>query len=240
MTNIVTYIDCGFVSYKPTWEYQEQLLQQGAKLKLSYPRNTAPHDIPTQHYLLFCEHNHVFTLGKGGDATNLRISEAECAEKGIEYFHINRGGDITYHGKGQITGYPIFDLEKFKPDIHWYMRTLEEIFIQLIAEYGLKGDRLPGFSGVWLHTETDFPKKICALGVRCSRWITMHGFAFNVNTDLSYFDYIVPCGLEGKGVTSLQQELGREIDMQEVKAKLKTHFIREFGINEMVDAVESL
>lgn len=233
MSNIVYYIDCGFVSYKPAWEYQERLLQGNAQLKLSYPRGTEPQEIPTKHYLLFCEHNHVFTLGKGGDAENLRITEAECAEKGIEYYPINRGGDITYHGKGQITGYPIFDLEKFKPDIHWYMRSLEEVFIQLIAVYGLKGERLEGFSGVWLHTETDFPKKICALGVRCSRWITMHGFAFNVNTDLSYFDYIVPCGLEGKGVTSLQQELGREVDMQEVKEKLKHQFMRQFAITEM-------
>ncbi len=233
MSNTVNYIDCGFVSYKPTWDYQERLLQGNAQLKLSYPRGTNPHEIPTQHYLLFCEHNHVFTLGKSGDAANLRITEAECAAKGIEYYPINRGGDITYHGKGQITGYPIFDLEKFKPDIHWYMRSLEEVFIQLMAEYGLIGERLTGFSGVWLRADSDFPEKICALGVRCSRWITMHGFAFNVNTDLSYFDYIIPCGLEGKGVTSLQKELGRDVDMQEVKEKLKQSFAKVFEIGEL-------
>lgn len=226
----IRYEDCGNISYKTAWDYQERLLKENTDLKLEYPRNTPPMEIPTQSHLLFCEHNHVYTLGKAGERAHLLIPESECEAKGIEFFHINRGGDITYHGPGQITGYPIFDLEQIKPDIHWYMRQMEEAVIRCIAEYGLQGDRLPGFSGVWLHTDTGFPRKICAMGVRCSRWVTMHGFAFNVNTDLAYFDYIVPCGLEGKGVTSLQQELGREVDMQEVKQILKSKFTEVFGV----------
>jgi lipoyl(octanoyl) transferase len=224
------YIDCHYLEYQRAWDLQEKFLQENVQLKLQSPRGISPHDIPTKNYLLFCEHNHVYTLGKSGKREHLLITERECDEKDIAFFPINRGGDITYHGKGQITGYPIFDLEKFKPDIHWYMRTMEECVIKCIAEFGLKGGRIEGFSGVWLHTETDFPKKISAQGVRCSRWITMHGFAFNVNTDLSFYDYIVPCGLEGKGVTSLQAELGYTLDMEEVKAKLLTHFAAEFGL----------
>jgi lipoyl(octanoyl) transferase len=226
--NTVHFIDYPNIRYKTAWDEQEKLLLENTSLKLQFPRNTPPLDVPTQSYLLFCGHNHVYTLGKGGKRDHLLISEAECVEKDIEFFHINRGGDITYHGPGQITGYPILDLEKFKPDIHWYMRQLEEVIIRYIADYGLKGERLEGFSGVWLHTDTDLPLKICALGVRCSRWVTMHGFAFNVNTDLRYYDYILPCGLEQKGVTSLQKELGREMDMEEVKERLKRHFAEVF------------
>lgn len=226
--NTVNFIDYPNIRYKTAWDEQEKLLLENTSLKLQFPRNTPPQDVPTKNYLLFCGHNPVYTLGKGGKREHLLISEAECIEKDIEFFHINRGGDITYHGPGQITGYPILDLEKFKPDIHWYMRQLEEVIIRCIADYGLKGERLEGFSGVWLHADTDIPLKICALGVRCSRWVTMHGFAFNVNTDLKYFDYILPCGLEQKGVTSLQKELGREMDMEEVKERLKRHFAEVF------------
>lgn len=228
--NPIQYQDCHNIRYQAAWDYQEKLLLENTTLKLSFPRNTPPNEVPTQSHLLFCEHNHVYTLGKGGKREHLLISEAECVEKDIEFFHINRGGDITYHGPGQITGYPIFDLEQMKPDIHWYMRQLEEVIIRCIADYGLIGNRLEGFSGVWLHTETEIPLKICALGVRCSRWITMHGFAFNVNTDLRYYDYILPCGLEQKGVTSLEKELGRKMDMEEVKVRLKQHFSAVFGI----------
>ncbi|MBX7243597.1 MAG: lipoyl(octanoyl) transferase LipB [Bacteroidia bacterium] len=230
MIQTVNYRDCGFIQYKTAWDLQEQLLSENTQLKLSYLHTGIPaSDIPTHHHLLFCEHNHVYTLGKSGKREHLLISEEECTEKNIEFFQINRGGDITYHGQGQITGYPIFDLDKFKPDLHWYMRNMEEVIINTLKDFGLNGARMNGFTGVWLHSDSVMPLKICAMGVRCSRWVTMHGFAFNVNTDLSYFDYIVPCGLEGKGATSLERELGRKIDMEEVKEKLKFHFAKEFG-----------
>lgn len=232
MPETVKFQDCGYIRYQTAWDLQETLLSQNTKIKLENARSgIAPTALPTQHHLLFCEHNHVYTLGKSGKREHLLISEEECKEKEIEFFHINRGGDITYHGKGQITGYPIFDLDKFKPDLHWYMRTLEEVIIKTLADYGLNTTRMEGFTGVWLHLESAMPLKICAMGVRCSRWVTMHGFAFNVNTDLSFFEYIVPCGLEGKGATSLERELGRAVDIQEVKDRLKWNFAREFGYN---------
>jgi lipoyl(octanoyl) transferase len=229
MQNIVSYKDCAYIRYQEAWDLQEQLLSENTKLKLASPRTAKPFEIATKHYLLFCEHNPVYTLGKSGKAENLLISQAECEAKGIEYFPINRGGDITYHGPGQITGYPIFDLEKFKADIHWYMRTMEEVMIQTCAEYGIDAGRIDKCSGVWLHRDSDFPLKICAMGVRCSRWVTMHGFAFNVNTEMEYFENIIPCGLEGKGATSLEKELGRKVDIQEVKEKIKKHFALQFG-----------
>ncbi|MFN0202098.1 MAG: lipoyl(octanoyl) transferase LipB [Bacteroidia bacterium] len=228
MLQQVHYQDCKQIDYKTAWDFQESLLQQNSQLKLQAGRGYVPQELATQHHLLFCEHNPVYTLGKSGKIENMLISEEECKQQGIAFYPNNRGGDITYHGPGQITGYPIFDLEKFKPDIHWYMRQMEEVMIQTCADYGLFAERMEKFTGVWLHTKTDFPLKICAMGVRCSRWTTMHGFAFNVNTELKYFDYIIPCGLEGKGATSLQKELGREVDIQEVKEVLKKNFSQVF------------
>jgi lipoyl(octanoyl) transferase len=207
---------------------QESLLAAGAATKLGLPRDTPPHDVPTTHHLLFCEHPHVYTLGKSGKPEHLLIDAETRQHLGIEYFHINRGGDITYHGPGQITGYPIFDLEKFKPDILWYLRCIEDAIINYLATYGIEAGRSEGETGVWLGVGTDNPRKICALGVRLSRWITMHGFAFNVNTDLSYFGHIVPCGIQDKGVTSLAAELGHELDMAQVKQDVLKHLAAVF------------
>ena len=229
----IIFEDLGRRPYKEIWDYQESLLKKNADLK-AVARQTgtsdSPEDIPTTHHLLFVEHDPVYTLGKSGKESHVLISEEERAEKGIEYFHINRGGDITFHGTGQIVGYPILDLEKFKTDLGWYLRSLEEVIILTMAEYGLHGDRSPGETGVWLDPHNKGKeRKICAMGIKCSRWITMHGFAFNVNTDLNYFNYIIPCGIENKQVTSLQKELGRELDMEEVKEKVKRNFERVFG-----------
>ncbi|MCL4138396.1 UNVERIFIED_CONTAM: hypothetical protein GTU68_040522, partial [Idotea baltica] len=210
----VHYRDLGSIDYQEAWDLQEVLLKENL--------------VSTHHHLLFCEHPHVYTLGKSGKDSHLLINAQSMDNLGISYYRINRGGDITYHGPGQITGYPIFDLEKFKSDIGWYLRTLEEVVIQLLATYGLKGGRIPGATGVWLDIDSPFPRKICALGVRCSRWVSMHGFALNVNTDLSYFSHIVPCGINDKGVTSLQAELGHSLDISEVKDKLKEMFAQEF------------
>lgn len=186
---------------------------------------------PTQHHLLFVEHPLVYTLGKSGKMENVLISPEEREEKGIQFYHINRGGDITFHGPGQIVGYPILDLEKFYTDIGRYLRNLEEVFILTMAEYGLKGERSAGETGVWLDTaDPARVRKICAMGIRCSRWVTMHGFAFNVNTDLSYFGYIIPCGIQDKQVTSLEKELGRKLDIEEVKEKVKRNFERVFEV----------
>lgn len=181
--------------------------------------------VDTQHHLLFVEHSPVYTLGKSGKEEHVLISEAERAERGIEYFHINRGGDITFHGPEQLVGYPILDLDKFKTDLGWYLRSLEEVIILTMADYGLKGARSSGETGVWLDPDIKGKeRKICAMGIKCSRWITMHGFAFNINTDLRYFDYIVPCGIQDKAVTSLEKELGHTVPMEEVKQKVLTHF----------------
>jgi len=186
----------------------------------------------TKHQLLFVEHPHVYTLGKSGNIENVLLSEENLAKRGIDFFRINRGGDITYHGPGQIVGYPIFDLEKFYTDIGKYLRNLEEVVILTMAEYGLKGERSPGETGVWIDPERrGYERKICAIGVRASRWVTMHGFALNVNTSLDYFNFIIPCGIQNKQVTSLQKELGREVDMNEVKEKLKKNFERVFEID---------
>ncbi|RMG55717.1 MAG: lipoyl(octanoyl) transferase LipB [Bacteroidetes bacterium] len=227
----VQYHDLQQIDYQEAWDLQESLLRINVGLKLAAGRRVAPEKVSTQHHLLFCEHPHVYTLGKSGDAGNLLIDEAALAARGATFYHINRGGDITYHGPGQITGYPILDLEKFKPDIHWYLRTLEDSVIHLLADYGLKGGRIEGATGVWVGLDEVVPRKICAIGVRCSRWVTMHGFAFNVNTDLTYFDHIVPCGIRDKGVTSLQAELGRPLEMATVKGQLKAHLGRAFGFD---------
>jgi lipoyl(octanoyl) transferase len=218
----VTFQDLGKKAYKDTWDYQSQLHQDAATIKSTNRKNNT--DLPTESHFLFVEHPHVYTLGKSGDLSNLLLNEKQLEEKGITFFKINRGGDITYHGPGQIVGYPILDLENFFTDIHKYLRLLEESIILTIAEYGLKGTRSQGETGVWLDVGTPFARKICALGVRASRWITMHGFALNVNTNLGYFDHIIPCGIRGKAVTSMQLELGKEIDVEEVKEKIKKHF----------------
>jgi lipoyl(octanoyl) transferase len=218
----VTFQDLGKKAYKDTWDYQSQLHQDAATIKSTNRKNNT--DLPTESHFLFVEHPHVYTLGKSGDLSNLLLNEKQLEEKGITFFKINRGGDITYHGPGQIVGYPILDLENFFTDIHKYLRLLEESIILTIAEYELKGTRSEGETGVWLDVGTPFARKICALGVRASRWITMHGFALNVNTNLGYFDHIIPCGIRGKAVTSMQLELGKEIDVEEVKEKIKKHF----------------
>ncbi|MFH6958205.1 lipoyl(octanoyl) transferase LipB [Flavobacterium aquidurense] len=219
--------DLGSKDYKSTWEYQEEIFKDIVDLKIKNRREEL--DLPTPNYLLFVEHPHVYTLGKSGDLENLLLNEKQLEAKGATFYKINRGGDITYHGPGQIVGYPILDLENFFTDIHKYLRFLEEAIILTLEEYGLKCGRSEGETGVWLDAGTPFARKICALGVRASRWVTMHGFALNVNVDLGYFDNIIPCGIRGKGVTSLQVELGVEkVDEAEVKAKIIKHLTHLF------------
>ncbi len=218
----VSIQDLGRKDYKETWDYQTVLFQETVDTKFENRKNNT--EVPTKNHFLYVEHPHVYTLGKSGDLSNLLLNESQLKEKGIDFYKINRGGDITYHGPGQIVGYPILDLENFFTDIHKYLRLLEETIILTIAEYGLKGTRSDGETGVWLDVGTPFARKICALGVRASRWVTMHGFALNVNTNLGYFDHIIPCGIKGKAVTSLQLELGREIPIEEVKEKINKHF----------------
>ena len=232
MQTEVLFEELGFRPYKEIWDYQEKLLKQNTDIKLASRLaglDTTPDKVPTISHLLFVEHKPVYTLGKSGDEKNVLISEEERAKRGIDYFHINRGGDITFHGPGQLVGYPIIDLEKFKTDLGWYLRSLEEVIILTMAEYGLKGERSPGETGVWLDPFVEGKeRKICAMGIKCSRWITMHGLAFNVNTDLAYFDLIIPCGIENKQVTSLQKELGKEVSLDEVKEKVKKNFEKVF------------
>ena len=219
--------DLGSKDYKSTWEYQEEIFKDIVDLKIKNRREEL--DLPTPNYLLFVEHPHVYTLGKSGDLENLLLNEKQLQAKGATFYKINRGGDITYHGPGQIVGYPILDLENFFTDIHKYLRFLEEAIILTLEEYGLKCGRSEGETGVWLDAGTPFARKICALGVRASRWVTMHGFALNVNVDLGYFDNIIPCGIRGKGVTSLQVELGVEkVDETQVKAKIVKHLTQLF------------
>ena len=209
-------------AYQPAWDFQEKLLKEIVDLKILNRRNDTQH--PTPNYFLWVEHPPVITLGKSGAIDHLLLNEKQLQKHGIEYYKTNRGGDITFHGPGQVVGYPILDLENFFTDIHKYLRLLEETVILTLKEYDLKGVRSPGETGVWLDVGTPFARKICALGVKASRWVTMHGFAFNINTDLAYFDYIVPCGIQGKGVTSLKAELKKEISLIEVKEKLAKHF----------------
>lgn len=223
MNKKVAIQDLGLKDYKETWDYQELLFQKTVDLKIRNRREES--QIQTPNHFLFVEHPHVYTLGKSGDITNLLVNEKQLAEKGASFYKINRGGDITYHGPGQIVGYPILDLDNFFTDIHKYLRFLEEMVILTLAEYGLKAERSPGETGVWLDVGTPFARKICAMGVRASRWVTMHGFALNVNTDLGYFDLMIPCGIKGKAVTSLNMELGKkEVSLREVKQKLLCHF----------------
>ncbi|WP_372920311.1 lipoyl(octanoyl) transferase LipB [Salegentibacter sp.] len=217
----------GLKDYKETWDYQEDLFKQILDLKIRNRREEL--NLETPNYLLLVEHPHVYTLGKSGDIKHLLISEEELEKRNAKYYKINRGGDITYHGPGQIVGYPIIDLENFFTDIHKYLRLLEEMVILTLDEYGLKAKRSPGETGVWLDVGTPFARKICAMGVRASRWVTMHGFALNVNANLGYFDNIVPCGIKGKAVTSLNVELGKkEVPMVEVQEKLLKHFFHLF------------
>jgi lipoyl(octanoyl) transferase len=227
----VRFEELGLVDYQQAWDYQEKLLAENVALK-AQNRNLSPEQQQsTTNHLLFCQHPHVYTLGKSGHLENLLLSETQLNDVNATFYKINRGGDITYHGPGQLVGYPILDLENFFTDIHRYMRTLEEGIILTCADYGLSTGRIDGLTGVWLDFETrQNPRKICALGVKCSRWVTMHGFAFNVNTDLSYFGNIVPCGITDKAVTSLQQELGRELSLPEVAEKLRKHLVDLFGM----------
>ena len=218
----IEVVDCGLRSYQPMWELQEERLSQIVAIKRANRSDDT--ESLTPNYFYWVEHPPVITLGKSGLPKNLLLNELQLKEKGIEFFTTNRGGDITFHGPGQIVGYPVLDLENFFTDIHKYLRLLEEVIILTLHEYGLSGERSEGETGVWLGVGTPAARKICAMGVKASRWVTIHGFALNVNTDLSYFDYIIPCGIQGKAVTSLQQELGKEIPLLEVKEKIAKHF----------------
>ena len=219
--------DLGSRDYKEVWDYQEKLFKKILDLKIRNRREEL--ELRTPNYLLFVEHSHVYTLGKSGDMSNLLISEDQLKAKEATFYKINRGGDITYHGPGQVVGYPILDLENFFTDIHKYLRLLEETIILTLQDYNIKSERSPGETGVWLDVGTPFARKICAMGVRASRWVTMHGFAFNVNANLGYFDNIVPCGIKEKAVTSLNVELGQaKVDENEVKQKILTHFSNLF------------
>src|SRR6056300_1489169 len=223
----VNYIDKGLIDYKQCWDDQEVLFKASIQQKIDN-RDGKSDETPPNH-LIFCEHPHVYTLGKSGKESHLLMNQTQLEANKISYHKINRGGDITYHGPGQIVGYPILDLENFFTDIHKYLRLLEETIILTIAEYGLKGVRSDGETGVWLDVGTPFARKICALGVRTSRWVTMHGFALNVNTNLGYFDHIIPCGIRGKAVTSMQAVLNRKIPVKEVKALIQENFEKVFG-----------
>lgn len=236
MNKKVQVQDLGLKDYKETWDYQEQLFQETLDLKIRNRREEL--NLETPNHFLFVEHPHVYTLGKSGDISNLLVDEKVLADKGATFYKINRGGDITYHGPGQIVGYPILDLDNFFTDIHKYLRFLEEMVILTLAEYDIKSERSPGETGVWLDVGTPFARKICAMGVRASRWVTMHGFALNVNADLGYFDLMIPCGIKGKAVTSLNVELGKkEVNIEEVKQKLLKHFqiLFEAEINEKTE-----
>ena len=221
----VKFINLGLIDYKEAWTFQEKLFQAIIDVKRANRKrdDAGIATEPIQSKLIFCEHPHVFTLGKSGQQSHLLVDEKQLTEKGARFYKINRGGDITYHGPGQLVGYPIFDLDHFFTDIHKYLRYLEEAVIRTLAEYGINGGRIKGATGVWLDWDNPKARKICALGVRSSRWVTMHGFAFNVNSDLNYFSNIIPCGISDKAVTSLEKELGRTIDMQEVQEKVKKH-----------------
>lgn len=238
MQNII-FQDLGLVDYKRAWDYQEQLHQEIIAAKL-HNRNLAPNlHLPASGYLLFCEHPPVITLGKSGKEQNLLMNETWLKQNGIDFYHINRGGDITFHGPQQLVGYPLLDLDNFFTDIDKYLRLLEEVVIRAIAEYGIKGERMEKATGVWLDVQNPATaRKICAMGIRTSHWVTMHGFALNVNTDLNYFSYIIPCGLAGKQVTSLEKELGTKIPLDDVKEKLKRHFEHLFGAKLITKSAE--
>lgn len=228
--------DWGLIDYKKAWDRQETLFAETVNLKMELRNRMAAagdgyqEETLTNNYLVFCEHPHVYTLGKSGKPEHLLLNDEQLKAKQASYYPINRGGDITYHGPGQIVCYPILDLDNFFTDIHLYLRTLEEAVILTMAEFGLKGERYPGYTGVWLDADNDKARKICAMGVRCSRWVTMHGLAFNVNAQLDYFKNIVPCGIDDKAVTSMQQELGKQVDLNQVKQILQKHISVLFGM----------
>jgi len=235
MNRKVTFRDIGLIDYKEAWDYQESLFREVVNKKLANRSLGEEEKVFTGNYLLFCEHPHVFTIGKSGSEDNLLIKQENLSQRNIAYYKINRGGDITYHGPGQVVAYPILNLDYFFTDIHRYMRSLEEAVIRMLAEYGIMGDRLKGMTGVWL--DADHPakaRKICAMGVRTSHWVTMHGIALNVSPDLQYFSLIVPCGITDKAVTSMAKELGYEPNMAEVKEKLKKHLAEVFEFSYQV------
>ena len=226
MNKKVIFEDLGLIDYKKCWDYQEEIFAKTIEVKTKNRKENT--SVETENTLIFCEHPHVYTLGKSGDENNLLVNAEYLKTLGASFYKINRGGDVTYHGPGQIVGYPILDLENFFTDIHKYLRLLEEAVILTLKDYGLNGERSEGETGVWFDVGSSKARKICALGVKTSRWVSMHGFAFNVNSDLSYFGNIVPCGIVDKQVTSLKKELNKEIDMNEVKSKLKTHIVNLF------------
>ncbi|MFY8108283.1 MAG: lipoyl(octanoyl) transferase LipB [Bacteroidia bacterium] len=228
MNKMVKLTDWGLIDYKTAWDQQEVLFKELVDTKLLEREFAEEKKTVLKNTLIFCEHPHVYTLGKSGDVANLLLDEQGLKEANAVFYPINRGGDITYHGPGQLVVYPIFDLEQFFTDIHRYLRTLEEAIINTLAEYGIVAGRYEGYTGVWLDADNDKARKICAMGVRCSRWVTMHGLAFNVNSDLNYFKNIIPCGIDDKDVTSMERELGRKVDMDEVKEKLKIHLAELF------------
>ena len=234
MNRKVVFRDIGNIDYKEAWDYQEKLFQEVVTKKLANRSLPEDEQVFTGNYLIFCEHPHVFTIGKSGSEANLLIKQEQLQERNIAYYKINRGGDITYHGPGQVVAYPIFNLDYFFTDIHKYLRFLEEAVILTLAEYGIKGERLNGSTGVWF--DVNHPakvRKICAMGVRTSHWVTMHGLAFNVHPDLNYFSLIVPCGISDKAVTSMEKELSGIPDMQEVKDRLKQHIAEVFEIEQI-------
>jgi lipoyl(octanoyl) transferase len=226
---VVHLLDWGSIPYAEAWERQKAYLNRTVELKIRNRKTSADDQTPTPNYLVFCEHPPVYTLGKSGDPGNILLPEAERAEKGIDFYHIERGGDVTFHGPGQLVGYPIFDLENFRTDLNWYLRQLEEAVVLLLADYGLVGGRIQGLTGVWVGIDGPNPRKICAMGLKCSRWVSMHGFALNVNTDLRYFSYIIPCGIQDKGVTSLAAELGQPVSLTEVQQQLLVHLATTLG-----------
>jgi len=235
----ITCINLGRIDYQQAWDYQEKLFAETIRVKIENRQLPATAERPTPNYLLFCEHPHVYTLGKSGSESNLLINEQVLKQKGATFYKINRGGDITYHGPGQLVGYPILDLDNFFTDIHRYLRYLEEAIILTLAEYGIVAGRIAGLTGVWLdHEAQKQPRKICAMGVKCSRWVTMHGFALNVNTDLTYFNNIVPCGITDKAVTSLKQELGYDVALPEVEQKVRKHLAQLFDASLHIQADE--
>ena len=236
MPKEVVVCSLGRVEYEPMWGLQRQVQQALIAAKRAEPPQLMP------HVLLLVEHPPVYTLGKSGDANNLLVSESFLSQKGATFFHIDRGGDITFHGPGQLVGYPILDLDRISPDIHLYLRNLEEMIIRVCRDYGITADRMDGKTGVWINSLVQAQsRKICAMGIRCSRWVTMHGFALNINTDLSYFNYIVPCGIQNHAVTSLQNELGRLVDEEEVRSRIVGHFSDVFGVNlRILDNQESI
>jgi lipoyl(octanoyl) transferase len=233
----VIFEDLGIINYKAAWDYQEELVKKNVDIKIevrkmSNEQAASSPELQTKNHLLFCEHPAVYTLGKSGHIENVLLSEDQMEEKEIEFFRTNRGGDITFHGLQQVVGYPILDLENFYTDIGKYLRSLEEVIILTIAEYGIEGERSKGETGVWIEPGSiGKERKICAMGIRCTRWITMHGFALNVNTDLSYFNNIIPCGIVNKQVTSIEKELGRKVNFEEVKEKIRKNFVQVFNID---------